>query len=133
MHDSGVIHFTSESAYDGDKVVGWSCGDDSTATESDLSQELADLPVDARGLNGYGLRAHYEDNFESTFGLEGSRWLMCATAGQDLDGDGWSDICDWDDRDASVVPGSYSEGGGDTGDTGFSDTGFGDSGGDTAF
>jgi hypothetical protein len=130
MLDSGLMHFSSIDVYADREMVGWSCGDDSTVTESDLSVEIADRPTGAVGLEAAGARAHYEFMC-SDWDLLGQSWMMCGTAGTDSDGDGWSDLCgDLDDGDASVYPGSSDETGGgcDSGDTGCEDTGGGDSG-----
>ncbi len=85
-----------------DGLSGWSCGAGGSAVTTDLSALSA--PVDARGF-GTGTETQMYQYFASGNDLDQLTFMYCATAGDDLDGDGWTDVCgDLDDTDPAVHP-----------------------------
>ncbi len=85
-------------------LVGWSCGNQDVL-EVDFSDAVT-LP------NTYGQGSGTEDALYEYFDspthandLSGMQLDLCLTAGEDVDGDGWTGFCgDCDDGDASVFP-----------------------------
>jgi hypothetical protein len=95
--------------YDGltttDGLIGWSCG--TTTTETDLS---AQVPHDGAYGIGNGVEAGIFEHFAGAGssdpnGMEDKVLWLCGTAGDDNDGDGYTDLCgDPDDTDNTVHP-----------------------------
>ena len=105
LFDDGRIFwdFGDMPVYDG--IVGWSCGG-GLGFEVDWSAERA---VGTEGLPtvGTGTEAAMWQQFtySDPMDLGDSTLWSCVQAGDDTDGDGWSDACgDPDDSDASVTP-----------------------------
>jgi hypothetical protein len=104
FNDGRVMwNFGSMASYDG--LVGWACGT-GTGEEVDWS---AELEVGTEGLPTIGTGT--EDAMWQLFDwsdrndLENSTLWSCVTAGDDDDGDGYTDVCgDPDDDDSSVYP-----------------------------
>ncbi|MCB9742319.1 MAG: putative metal-binding motif-containing protein [Alphaproteobacteria bacterium] len=88
-----------------DGLVGWSCGDEPSVSETDLSDDWANLASGAQGL-GTGTDLAVFEHFKSSDNdAAGAAWTFCGNGGSDADGDGWTDVCgDTDDADASVYP-----------------------------
>jgi MYXO-CTERM domain-containing protein len=85
-------------------LVGYACGTGDVATV-DLSEY--EIPVSGFAIGSGTEDALYEE-FESTtnpLDLSGLSLDLCLTAGEDLDGDGWTAYCgDCDDNDADSYP-----------------------------
>ena len=107
MLDDGRITLSYGDVGVSDGLAGWSCGTASSATESDLTDEVTEVPPNSLGI-GQGT----EDSIHELFtgvgdsnDLSGATFTFCVGSGTDADGDGWTDACgDTNDADASVTP-----------------------------
>jgi len=104
---SSIIYGTN-SMQDG--LVGFSCGD-GTGGASVAALDLSDVElIDGQAMIGQGTEdAIYEIFTETTNpnDLADESLDLCLTAGDDLDGDGWTDVCgDCDDDDITSFPGA---------------------------
>jgi hypothetical protein len=90
-----------------DGMVGWSCGVPGSSSESDLTDEAADIPTASLGI-GQGTEAMVYEIFTSSADandLGSQTFTFCVNSGTDSDGDDWTDDCgDPDDSDSSVTP-----------------------------
>jgi hypothetical protein len=95
--------FGAMTAYDG--LVGWACGT-GTGTAVDWSDERMD-GVEGLPTIGQGTEDAMYQLFTASDPMdlgESTIW-SCGTAGDDNDGDGWTDLCgDPDDTSAAVTP-----------------------------
>jgi len=90
-----------------DGLAGWSCSGSSASTESDFTDEAADVPPNSLGI-GQGSESNYFEIFSSgadANDLANQTFTFCVNSGVDNDGDGWTDLCgDLDDTDSSSTP-----------------------------
>ena len=104
LFDDGRIMWDFGSMSSSDGIVGWGCG--GYGDEVDWSDERVygteGLPTVGSGTED-AMWQQFSYSDPNDLG-ESTLW-SCATAGQDADGDGWSDSCgDPDDSDATVTP-----------------------------
>ena len=105
LFDDGRVMWDFGSMSVSDGMVGWSCGTGS-GDAVDWSTERVGgnegLPTVGTGTED----AMYEQfSYSDPMDLGESTLWSCASAGSDLDGDGWTDVCgDPDDSDATVTP-----------------------------
>jgi hypothetical protein len=90
-----------------DGMVGWSCGVPGSSSESDLTDEAADIPTASLGI-GQGTESMVYEIFTSLADandLASQTFTFCVNSGTDSDGDDWTDDCgDPDDSDSSLTP-----------------------------
>ena len=90
-----------------DGLAGWSCSGSGSATESDFTDEAADVPANSLGI-GQGSESNYFEIFSSgadANDLANQTFTFCVNSGSDDDGDGWTDLCgDLNDADSTVTP-----------------------------
>ncbi len=104
------VHYQDFEVDDG--LVGWSCNEGGSVTETDLTGLQGALPEGSAGL-GRGTETHLFELFEGDDGedtdpgdLAPGGYTFCVQAGSDADGDSWTDRCgDCDDGDDGVYPG----------------------------
>ena len=92
-----------------DGLVGFACGDGSTGDVTVVDYSADELPPNALGFGTGTDDAVYEQfsDLGSPNDLQDSVIELCLTAGDDTDGDGWTDYCgDCDDDDATTYPGA---------------------------
>jgi len=90
-----------------DGLVGWACGDGSTGDVTVVDLSHFEVPPNALGIGTGTEDAVYEQfsDLGSPNDLQDEVLDLCLTAGDDLDGDGWTDYCgDCDDDAADVYP-----------------------------
>ncbi|MFT5680117.1 MAG: hypothetical protein ACI8RZ_001022 [Myxococcota bacterium] len=107
MLDDGRVVLSYGDIGSNDGLVGWSCGSSSSATESDLTDEAADVPAGSLGI-GQGTESNFFEMFTSSADandLANQTFTFCVNSGADDDGDDWTDLCgDVNDADSSVMP-----------------------------
>jgi len=105
LFDDGRMMWDFGSMSVSDGMVGWGCGT-GTGDAVDWSAERA-TGVEGLPTLGSGTEdAMYQQfSYSDPMDLGESTLWSCGTAGDDLDGDDWTDLCgDPDDSDASVTP-----------------------------
>jgi len=101
---TAAIDYGSLSVSDG--LVGFACGD-TAVTDVDLSDYEVIAGATAIGKGTESALYEQFSNLGSPNDLDGTSLDLCLTAGDDADGDGWTDTCgDCDDAEASTYPGA---------------------------
>ncbi len=103
FHSDGTVTLDYESVVNiTDGLVGISCGDGTTDSAYDLSDD--DWTDNALGL-GSGTENLVHEIWTSGNDISGSTIHFCMQSGTDSDGDGWTDECgDQDDGDSQIYP-----------------------------
>ena len=89
-----------------DGLVGWTCGNrGGDFTTIDMTTAMEDVYEGAFGVGSGTEDGMYEAFSRKDNDLDDLTVMFCGTAGDDADGDGYTDLCgDPDDTDGSVIP-----------------------------